>query len=99
MSFQVNQTIPLAFNKILNGSPLTGLAITVTVYDAGSNSILLASTALTEVSPGVYIYNWAGVTVFTNCRAVYTENSNQWDDFFTIVDIDNVVENRTGHAF
>ena len=95
--YQINQSIPLTFSRISDGVRVTGLSVTVTVYDDNTNSVLLASTALTETS-GIYRYTWSGVTSFKNCRATYQESGKFWDEYFTIEDEDDIVEGRSGRA-
>ena len=94
---QINQVIPLTFRKLLNGQPITGLTVSVVVYEVNTNAILLASTLLVETS-GVYNYNWAGVSEFKNCRATYSDGENEWDEYFTVSDIDDQIERSSSHA-
>ncbi len=95
---EINQNIPLAFRKILNGAPVTGLTVTVTVFNAQTNAVLLSSTSVPEVASGVYIYVWSGVTSFTNCRISFSESGNAWDEFITISDDDDTVERLSSRA-
>jgi hypothetical protein len=85
--YKSGDNIPLCYTRIRNGAVVTGLTVTVTVQNALTGATLLASTALTEVTPGLYSYNWvAGITTQTECIATYSTSGGIFKEAFTIDD-------------
>jgi hypothetical protein len=99
MIAQVSEDIPLVYRKIQGGQAVTGLSVTVTVFDALTGSVLLSSHPLTEVFPGFYRYVWTGgISTKRHCLAVYTEGGKIVDEFFDVDDTDADVELQSGKA-
>ena len=85
--YKVYDSIPLFFERIRAGGLVTGLSVTVVVINAATGATLLASTALTEITPGHYEYVWNhGITVQTECVASYVVGGIAFKDTFTIDD-------------
>ena len=99
MIVQINDPIPLAFRKISAGNPVAGLTVTVTVVDALTGTVLLSSTAMTEVSSGLYSYQWSsGVQTQMQCLATYFDGSSYYDEFFEVEDVQSGFESLEGRA-
>lgn len=85
--FKVYDSIPLNFSRIKNGAAVTGLSVTVTVQNVVTGATLLASTALVEVSPGLYSYNWVtGISTQTECVTTFTTGGAVFKEVFTVDD-------------
>lgn len=67
------------------GALVIGLAVTVKVINVLTGATLLATTSLSEVTPGVYSYNWVhGLTGFTEAVAIYTVGTNNYTENFSV---------------
>lgn len=80
--------IPLTFQRMLNGAPVSGLTVTVVVKDATTGTVIRSSVSCPEVvaSSGIYTYNWShGLTQPTSCLAIYTVNGKQFSEAFEVV--------------
>lgn len=87
MIAQINEDIPLSFQKIVGGVIQTGLSVEVIVRDVVTGALLLSAHAMVEVTPGLYTYLWVGgQSVKKHCVAIYTVNSKSYDEFFEIDD-------------
>ena len=83
--FKTVDKIPLAFIRMRGGALVTGLSVTVKVINVITGATLLATTSLSEVTPGVYSYNWNHtLTAFTECVAIYTVGTNNYTENFSV---------------
>jgi hypothetical protein len=99
MIVQINDDIPLVYRKIQLGLPVSGLSVTVTVYDGHTGEVLLPSTALSEVFAGFYRYIWSGgLPTKRHCLAVYTESDKVTDEFFDVEDTESDVAMSSGRT-
>jgi len=83
--------IPLSFQQIRNGTPVSGLSVSVVVKNASNGATLLASTLLPEsaAGSGMYNYNWShGIQSQTVCNAIYTISGKQFTEIFLITNLD-----------
>lgn len=86
-TYKAYDSIPLYFQRVRNGVPVTGLSVTVSVANASTGVSLLASTTLTEVTPGLYSYVWVpGISVQTECVVTYSTGGLQFKENITIDD-------------
>jgi hypothetical protein len=91
--------IPLSFVRIRNGVLTTGLTVTVKVLNVLTGSTILAITTMTEITPGVYSYNWVhSITSFTECVAVYVAGGLSYVENFTIDESLDKQESLAGRA-
>jgi hypothetical protein len=71
--------------RLRGGSVVTGLSVSVKVTNVVTGSTLLSTTAMTEITPGVYVYNWShGQSLFTECVATYVVGGSSYLENFTI---------------
>lgn len=86
-TYKAFDAIPLYFQRVRNGVPVTGLTVTVSVSNAATGASLLALTSLTEVTPGLYSYVWTpGISTQTECISTYTTGGLQFKETLTIDD-------------
>ena len=96
--YQTDAPIPLFFQRIRNNALVTGLSVTVVVKNALTGATLLSSTALTEVTPGYYAFNWNhSLTAETDCVATYTVGGTNYLDPFRVVS-NNEIQQAQGKA-
>ena len=77
--------VPLSFVRIRGGALVTGLTLTAKVLNVLTGTTLLSTTTMSEVTPGVYAYNWAhSQTTFTECVAIYSTSGSSFVEYFTI---------------
>ena len=91
--FFIRDTIPLAFMRIRQGVPVTGLTVTAIVKNIRTGATLLTSTTLTEQvsGSGLYSYAWAhGLLGETDCAAIYTVSGNQFVETFSVTDNEEI---------
>lgn len=101
LSFPSASPVPLQFMRILNGSPQSGLSITVAVKDVLSGSTLLSTTSLVETpgGSGNYVYTWNhGIDTTRQCQAIYTVSGSVFVEPFTIDGTDNQIESNQGQT-
>jgi len=89
--YNLTDTILLSFSQIRSNAKVTGLTVTVTVTNAKTNAVLLASTNAPEISTGagVYTYNWShGLKFDTECLITYTAGAlNYFEYIFVSTDL------------
>jgi hypothetical protein len=99
MVLRTRESITLDFRRLVGGTPQTGLSVTVKVLNRQTGATLLAETAMTEVTPGLYVYVWANAsTVKRHCLAIYSTQSKQYDERFTIDDLMDKVDQSDGRV-
>ena len=97
--YKAYDSIPLYFQRVRYGVPVTGLSVTVSVVSAATGATLLATTTLTEVTPGLYSYVWVpGISVQTECIATYTTGGVQFKETITIDDAIKQLLSETGRV-
>ena len=97
--YKVYDSIPLSFVRIKNGLAITGLSVTVSVQATLTGATLLSTTTLTEVTAGLYVYNWNhGILSTTECVATYTVSGLVFKEFFAIDDTIKQVQQEEGRA-
>lgn len=83
--YKTVDTIPLSYLRIRSGALVAGLTVTVKVVNCVTGATLLTSTTMTEITPGVYVYNWThGLSVFTECVALYTVGALVYAENFQV---------------
>ncbi len=91
--------VPLAFMRVRGGAIVTGLTVTVRVVNVLTGVALLSTTAMTEVTPGVYSYSWShGQVSFTECSAIYVVGASSYIENFTIDESLDKEESLAGRA-
>lgn len=84
--YSQSDVIPLSYQRLFGGTLITGLTVSVMVFNKRTNATLLPTTACTE-SPsgsGLYLYMWThGLTQDTICQVVYTVSGKKYlEDIF-----------------
>ncbi len=97
--YKTTGPVPLSFVRIRLGALVTGLTVTVKVLNALTGSTLFATTTMTEITPGVYSYNWVhSLTVFTECVAIYTVSGLVYAENFQVDEFLDKQESLAGRA-
>ena len=79
--------IPLFFIRLINGAPVTGLVVSVSVINSVTGALLLSPITLTETGfgSGQYTYLWAFNPASTvECLATYTVAGKEFKEAFTV---------------
>jgi hypothetical protein len=77
--------VPLSFMRVRLGVVQTGLTVTVKVINVLTGATLLSTITMTEITPGVYSYNWNhSLTALTECVALFTTGGLVYAENFTV---------------
>lgn len=97
--FKTVDAVPLAFMRVRSGALVTGLTVTVKVLNVITGATLLSTTSMSEVTPGVYAFNWShSQNIFTECAAIYVVAGSSYVENFTIDEALDKEESLAGKA-